>query len=254
MITDDTAVWVHELSVAYRRPRAVARSVRDALGSALRRRTAGDDEFWALREVSARICRGEVLGLVGANGSGKSTLLKVLAQVIPPTGGRVVVRGRLAPLIELGAGFHPELSALENVVLHGSLLGNDPATLRGRAGEVVAFAGLEDFAAAPVRTFSSGMLARLAFAVATTCEPDVLLIDEVLAVGDQEFQARSAERIGQLLRRGAAVALVSHDLPVVERLADRVLWLDQGDAMASGHPASVITAYRQQVDAHEGAA
>src|SRR5690606_35653554 len=148
-------------------------------------------------------------------------LLKALAQVIPPTAGRVVVRGRVAPLIELGAGFHPELSALENVVLHGSLLGQDPGPLRRQANEVVEFAGVEDFATAPVRTFSSGMLARLAFAVATTCEPDVVLVDEVLAVGDQAFQDRSSARIAELLQRGAAVALVSHDLPALVRLSNR---------------------------------
>jgi ABC-type polysaccharide/polyol phosphate transport system ATPase subunit len=254
VITAETAVWAHELGVAYRRPRVVARSVREAVGNVWRSRRSGHDEFWALREVSVRIRRGEVLGVVGSNGSGKSTLLKAFAQVLPPTTGRVVVRGRVAPLIELGAGFHPELSALENVVLHGALLGQDPAVLRTRAEDVVDFAGVREFADAPVRTFSSGMLARLAFAVATECEPDVLLIDEVLAVGDQAFQERSGERIAQLLCRGAAVALVSHDLPVVERLADRVLWLDRGDALACGHPTSVIGWYLDGVTTSRGAA
>jgi ABC-type polysaccharide/polyol phosphate transport system ATPase subunit len=251
-ITDATSVWIDSVSVAYRRPRAVAGSVREAVGNAFTRR--GTNEFWALRDVSARIRRGEVLGVIGANGSGKSTLLKALAQVVPPTTGRVVVRGRVAPLIELGAGFHPELSALENVVLHGALLGQDPRVLRATAREVTEFAGVEDFATAPIRTFSSGMLARLAFAVSTTCDPDVLLIDEVLAVGDQAFQDRSGERIRHLLTRGAAVALVSHDLDAILRLSQRVLWLDHGDPMAYGHPASVVSAYLSHGAQAEGAA
>jgi ABC-type polysaccharide/polyol phosphate transport system ATPase subunit len=246
VIGADTAVVVHELSVAYRRPRARAGSVRAAVANLARLRI-GVDEFWALRNVSLRIRRGEVLGVVGANGAGKSTLLKAIGAVLPPTGGRVLVRGRIAPLIELGAGFDPELSATENVVLQGAFLGEHPRTVRARAAEIVEYAGVEAFASEPLRTFSSGMLARLAFAVATTCDPDVLLVDEVLAVGDAEFQARSSERIARLLRRGAAVALVSHDLGALRSLSDRVLWLDRGDAVAAGHPGSVLHAYEAHV-------
>ncbi len=243
MITSETSVWVEDVSIAYRRPRAVAESIRGAASRLLHPRR-DDRTFWAVRNLSLRISRGEVLGVIGANGSGKSTMLKSMAQVVPPTLGRVVVRGRVAPLIELGAGFHPELSALENVVLHGSLLGQDPRELRRIAHDVTEFAGVEDFASAPVRTFSSGMLARLAFAVSTTCEPDVLLIDEVLSVGDEAFQERSRERISGLLRRGSAVALVSHDLAAILQLSQRVLWMDRGDPIACGHPSSVVAAYR----------
>lgn len=253
MIGSETAVWIDDLSVAYRRPRAAARSVREAVGNTVRLRV-GSDPFWALRNVSARALRGEVLGVVGANGSGKSTLLKALARVLPPSGGRVVVRGRLAPLIELGAGFDSELSAFENVVLHGALLGQDPRRVKAMAGGIIEFAGVEAFASAPLRTFSSGMLARLAFSVSTTCEPDVLLIDEVLSVGDQDFQIRSQQRINELLGRGAAVVLVSHAAHTVQSLAHRVLWLDRGDPVAYGHPGTVLTAYAAQVSPEEGAA
>jgi ABC-type polysaccharide/polyol phosphate transport system ATPase subunit len=240
----DTVVWVRELDVSYRRRRYPATRVKDVATNIVRGRH-GYDAYAALTDVSVRVRRGEVVGVIGANGAGKSTLLKVLAKVLPPTRGRVVVHGTVAPMIELGAGFDSELSAEENVVLYGALLGREPREVRRRATDTLAWAGLLDFAAEPLRTFSSGMLARLAFAIAADCDPDVVLIDEVLAVGDLAFRARSTERIGELVSGGAAVVLVSHAPEAIEALAHRVLWLDRGRVVACGRPTAVLDAYRR---------
>ncbi|MDX6511376.1 MAG: type transport system ATP-binding protein [Gaiellaceae bacterium] len=204
---------------------------------------------WALRDVSVTVEPGAVLAVVGPNGAGKSTLLKLIARVLPPTSGRVVVRGLVAPLIELGAGFDAELTGEENLVLYGAMLGHHPRVLRRRAAAVAEWAGLEDFMDVPLRSYSSGMLARLGFAVATEARPDVLLVDEVLAVGDAAFQIRSRERIDEIIRGGTAVVLVSHALDAVCELADEVVWLDGGRVLGRGEPAAVTTSYRDTVTA-----
>ena len=197
----------------------------------------------ALNGVSFNIAPGEMLAVIGPNGAGKSTLLKVLARVLPPGRGRVVVRGHISPIIELGAGFSSELTGLENAVLYGALLGHDPRWLQRHGDAIAAYAGLEDFMDVPIRAYSSGMVGRLAFAVATLGAPDVLLIDEVLAVGDEEFRRRSAARIDELIDGGTAVALVTHGLEVARARADRVLWLDHGRPAALGDPDDVVDAY-----------
>jgi ABC-type polysaccharide/polyol phosphate transport system ATPase subunit len=191
--------------------------------------------------------RGELFGVVGANGAGKTTLLRVLAGIVPPSEGSVAVDGTIAPLIELGGGFDPELTGVENVRLFGSLLGMPSARLRAELPGIVRFAGLDDAIDVAVKTYSAGMIARLAFAVATAVEPEVLLVDEVLAVGDEEFRSRCVERIGGLRARGTSVVLVSHDLDLVERQADAAVYLDRGCIAACGAPRDVVAAYRKSV-------
>ncbi|MBW3579362.1 MAG: ABC transporter ATP-binding protein [Actinobacteria bacterium] len=202
------------------------------------------ERLWALTDVSFDVCRGEVFGVVGPNGAGKSTLMKIIARVLPPTEGRVIVRGTVAPMIELGAGFNQEMTALENIVLNGTLLGRDPTTMRERAPAIAEWAGLQDFLDVPIRSYSTGMLARLGFSVATDFQPEVLVVDEVLSVGDQAFQYKSRERIASMIRSGTSVVLVSHDLGTIEEVSDRALWLDHGYVKMLDTPAEVVPAYR----------
>jgi ABC-type polysaccharide/polyol phosphate transport system ATPase subunit len=238
----NVAVWMSGVTLRYRRMRRQPTKVKD-VAIHLVTGKFGFDTIEALRDVSFRVRRGEVLGVIGPNGAGKSTLLKVLARVLAPTAGRVIVRGRAAPMIELGAGFDSELTARENIVLCGALLGRSPRLLRERVQPIAEWAGLEAVLGEPLRTFSSGMLARLAFSIAVDCDPEVLLVDEVLAVGDAAFQARSLERMRQLIQGGSAVVLVSHAGQVIRQLAHRALWLDYGRVVACGDPGSVTAAY-----------
>lgn len=201
------------------------------------------DELEAIADLSLRVEYGEVLGVIGDNGAGKSTLMKVVARVLPPSKGRVIVRGLVAPLIELGAGFNPELTATENVILYGAILGRSPREMSDRAGAIIEWAGLSEFADVAVRAFSSGMLARLGFSIVTDINPDVLLVDEILSVGDQSFRERSRERVGDVMDRGAATILVSHDMEMVQDLASRAIWLDRGRIRKEGSPEQVIAAY-----------
>ena len=213
----------------------------------LLRRQVRTERFIAAREVSFQVRRGETLSIIGPNGAGKTTMMKVVARVLPPTEGRVVVRGNLAPMIALGAGFNPELTGYENIVLFGTLLGRSPTWMRARAAPIAEWAGLLDFLDVPIRSYSSGMLARLGFAIASDTNPDVLLVDEVLAVGDEEFQRKSYQRMGEMMGQGAAVLLVSHDLAVVKKLSDRVIWMDHGRVRMEGDPGEVVDAYRATV-------
>lgn len=209
---------------------------------ALRRRITVE-ELTAVADLSLRVDYGEVLGVIGDNGAGKSTLLKVIARVLPPTRGRVVVRGLVGPLIELGAGFNPELTATENVILYGAILGRSPREMEKRAPAIIEWAGLSEFSDVAVRVFSSGMLARLGFSVVTDIEPDVLLVDEVLSVGDQGFRDKSRERVAEVIERGAAAVLVSHDMQLIADLASRAIWLHRGRVRMEGTPDDVIAAY-----------
>ena len=180
------------------------------------------EEFWALKEVSFEVERGEVLGIIGRNGAGKSTLLKILSRITEPTAGRVTLRGRVASLLEVGTGFHPELTGRENIYLNGAILGMSRAEIRRKFDEIVAFAGVEKFLDTPVKRYSSGMYVRLAFAVAAHLEPEILLVDEVLAVGDAEFQRKCLGKIDEVSRReGRTVLLVSHNLAAVAEMAEQ---------------------------------
>ncbi|MBV9312079.1 MAG: ABC transporter ATP-binding protein [Solirubrobacterales bacterium] len=231
-----------DVSVMYRLPRNPTRSVQE-FAIRLVKRQIEYEEFWALKDVSFELEAGSVLAVIGANGAGKSTLMKVVARVIPPTRGRVVIAGRVAPLIELGAGFHPDMTGYENLVLYGTILGNDSAELRRSAGEIAAWAELEEFMDVPIRSYSSGMVTRLGFAIATWAQPDILVVDEVLAVGDERFQERSMERIHDMLKQGTAVLFVSHAMSKIRELADEVLWLHHGSVAMRGDTDEVVDAY-----------
>ena len=201
------------------------------------------ESILALDGVTFTVLPGEIFGVIGPNGAGKSTLMKIIARVLPPSSGRVIVRGSVAPMIELGAGFNPEFTARENVIIYGALLGRDPKFMRERVDVIVEWAGVADFVDIPVRTFSSGMKGRLAFSVATDIEPDILLVDEVLAVGDQAFRKKSEARMNELISGGASVVVVSHALGLVRRLCERVMWIDSGRVKMIGPAQEVVDAY-----------
>ena len=204
-------------------------------------------EFWALKDVSFEVKPGELVGIIGRNGAGKSTLLKVLSRIVQPTAGRAEVRGRMGSLLEVGTGFHPELSGRENVYLNGSILGMTRREIARKFDEIVAFAGVDEFLDTPVKRYSSGMYVRLAFAVAAHLEPEILVVDEVLAVGDQAFQQKCTQRMRSVGRGGRTVLFVSHNMPAVQNLCSRCVWLKAGKVMADGPAAAVIEAYNRDV-------
>jgi ABC-type polysaccharide/polyol phosphate transport system ATPase subunit len=205
------------------------------------------DHFWALRGVDLEVPAGSTMGIIGANGSGKSTLLKVMARILDPNRGALEVHGSVSPLLELGTGFHPELTGRENVFLAGSLLGQTRRDVEGRYDEIVDFAGIAPFMDVPVKNYSSGMYARLAFSVAISVDPEILIVDEVLSVGDASFQLRCHERIGQLRAEGRTIVMVSHSIDTVRALCTRACWMDQGVVREEGVPRDVIASYQDQV-------
>jgi ABC-type polysaccharide/polyol phosphate transport system ATPase subunit len=205
------------------------------------------EEFWAVRDVTLQVARGEALGIIGQNGAGKSTLLKLLSRITTPTEGEIRLNGRLAALIELGSGFHPELSGRENVFLSGSLLGMRRREIAEKLDRIVAFSGVGSFIDTPVKRYSSGMFVRLGFAIAAHLDPDILLVDEVLAVGDASFQIQCLDRLNELRRNGTTMLFISHDLLAIEKLCDRVVLMQRGRLVASGAPHEVVESYQQAV-------
>lgn len=201
------------------------------------------DEFWALKNISLDIHKGEVFGLIGLNGAGKSTLLKLVAGVLKPTTGSVNVKGRIAPLIELGAGFDPDLTARENVFMNGAVLGYDTKYMKKHYNDIMDFAELWEFEDVPVKNFSSGMYARLGFAVATTVEADILIVDEILGVGDYKFQEKCNKRIEELMSGGTTVLMVSHDNETIKKYCSRVAWLENGQVKEVGNTEEVCSRY-----------
>lgn len=203
-------------------------------------------EFWALKNISFDIPKGEVFGLVGLNGAGKSTLLKVIAGVLKPTEGSVSIHGSIVPLIELGAGFDMELSARENIYLNGAILGYSKSFIEEKFDEIVDFAETWEFLDVPLKNYSSGMLARIAFAISTVVEPDILIVDEILAVGDYKFQQKCMERIEIMLKKGVTILFVSHSSSQIEQLCNRVAYLDKGTVLEVGPTKEVLSKYLSQ--------
>ena len=237
------AVSVDRVSKKYTLRHERFRSFQQVAIDFLTRRREYEEEFWALREVSFTVEQGETFGLIGANGSGKSTLLKLIARVINPTSGRIGTSGRVAALIELGAGFHPELTGRENVFLHGSFLGLSRNQMRQRYDQIVEFAEVEHFIDLPLKRYSSGMMMRLGFATAISVDADVLIIDEVLAVGDIRFQRKCLDALHEFKQKGGTILLVAQDVGTVRRLCDRALLLTHGRVAAHGTPADVVARY-----------
>ena len=214
-------------------------------------------EFWALRDVSLRMSKGERIGILGFNGAGKSTLLRLLARIYTPTYGRLAVRGTVAPLIEMGAGFNPELSGYDNIMLNGAMLGIKPREMRKKVDGIYEFTGLREFADLPLKYYSSGMYARLAFAIATEVDPEILLIDESLGPGDVIFVDRAKERINQLLEKSNLVVIVSHDLGALLEMCTRGIWMHEGQVRVDAPIRETLTAYlefTQSIDAKAAAA
>lgn len=229
----------------HRRPRSFQELMVGLLGR--QGRAEGPDALWALKDVDLAVETGEMVGLIGPNGAGKSTVLQIISRIIVPTSGTVDVTGRVGGLLELGAGFHPDLSGRENIYLSGSILGLNRSEIEGRLDDIIAFSELERFIDGPVKHYSSGMHMRLGFSIAVHLDPDILLIDEVLAVGDAEFQLKCLDRIAQLRRRGITIVLVSHNLGMIETLCDRAIWLEEGEIEAQGRPLDVLMAYRERI-------
>ena len=265
MSCSETIISVENLSkrylVGHEGPQERYHSLRDTVvrhGQNFLRKTAdmakgkqiiqGDtvEEFWALKDVSFEVKRGEVLGIIGRNGAGKSTLLKILSRITEPTSGRVTMRGRVASLLEVGTGFHPELTGRENIFLNGAILGMGRIEIRKKFDEIVAFAEVERFLDTPVKRYSSGMYVRLAFAVAAYLDPEILVVDEVLAVGDAEFQKKCLGKMQDVAKSGRTVLFVSHQLGVVRQLCQRALLLNSGSLVLDGLPSPVIDRYLTQ--------
>jgi len=245
----DVRIILENVSVLYHLPRERIQTFKEYAIRMIQNRLEYID-FWALQDVSLYLKKGEALGIIGVNGSGKSTLLKVISRVLRPSKGRVRIQGRVAPLLELGAGFHFDLTGRENIFLNGALLGFSRVEMEEKLDAIVEFSGLWDFIDAPLRTYSSGMVARLGFTIATDTDPHILLMDEILSVGDAEFVNKSEQRIQKFREKGVSMILVSHSLLQVESLCERVIWLDHGRVIVEGKPSDVIQAYtnRKQQD------
>jgi ABC-type polysaccharide/polyol phosphate transport system ATPase subunit len=240
--SDAPVIAIDGVTVRYRVPCDPALTLKEYAIRRLVRRVSFR-EIDALRDVSVTVREGEALAVIGPNGAGKTTLLRLVARVLTPTSGRVRVRGRVAPILDLVGGFHPELTGRENIYLNGTLLGLTRRDIDRRLSGIVAFAELDGFIDAPVRMYSSGMVARLGFAIASDVNPDILVIDEALGVGDARFQVKCAERLDRFRARGVTLVLVSHDMHSVRRLCTRALWIEHGRAHALGAVDEVVDAY-----------
>lgn len=227
----------------YRRWQRRPASLKEAFVRLWQRDGLAYEDFWALQDVSLTVRRGEVVGFCGANGSGKSTLLKVIARIVSATYGRITVRGSMATLLDLGAGFLPELSGRENIALNGALMGMSDIAIARKTPSIIEFADLGAFIDSPVKTYSTGMYMRLGFAIASHVEADILLLDEILAVGDAEFQKKCVAWLRTLCHSGTTVLIVSHALPTLYEMCDRVIWLDRGRMMADGDAGEVLRQY-----------
>ena len=241
----DWAVRVNEVSKRFRLYHERNQSLKSAI---LRGRTSKHEDFWALKDISFDVIEGHTHGLIGSNGSGKSTLLKCLAKIYWPTSGTIEYRGRIASLLEVGSGFHLELSGRENIYLNGSILGMSKKEIDSKFDEIVDFSGVERFLDQPVKNYSSGMYVRLGFSIAINVDPDILVVDEVLSVGDEEFQRKSFEKCLEFKKRGKTVILVTHTMSVVEDICDTATWINNGKMMQTGPAADVVKKYQSSLD------
>lgn len=238
------AVRVSDVSKKFRLYHERNQTLKSAI---LRGRTSKHEDFWALQNVSFDVLEGHTHGLIGSNGSGKSTLLKCLAKIYWPTSGSIEYRGRMASLLEVGSGFHLELSGRENIYLNGSILGMSKKEIDSKFDEIVDFSGVEQFLDQPVKNYSSGMYVRLGFSIAINVDPDILVVDEVLSVGDEGFQRKSFEKFLAFKKRGKTIIMVTHTMPVVEEICDAVTWIEKGTMMATGQAAQVVKDYRKSL-------
>jgi ABC-type polysaccharide/polyol phosphate transport system ATPase subunit len=245
----DEVIILENLGVRYRLPNIKTRSLKEFAIKVLTGQIRYD-HFWALKDINLKVHDGEIMGLVGHNGAGKSTLLKTVARILKPTTGRVIVRGNVAPLLGVGAAFHMELTGRENVFLNGTLLGFSKREMDEKFERIVDFAELWDYIDQPLRTYSSGMRARLGFAVATDSQPDVLIVDEILSVGDEAFRSKSADRMRDFRDAGATILLVTHSMSQVREICHRVAWVHQGSIRLIGETGEVVDRYMEEREGH----
>jgi ABC-type polysaccharide/polyol phosphate transport system ATPase subunit len=237
-------ITLSNVSVEYRVPTESIPTIKEYIIRMIQQRSVGHRTFMALQDLNIEVPASQAVGIIGSNGAGKSTLLKVISRIMRPTRGRVVVAGRVAPLIELGAGFHQELTGRENIYLNGAMLGFSRGEMDEKYDSILDFAELESFIDAPLRTYSSGMVMRLGFAIASDVDPDILIIDEILAVGDGEFQEKCMRRMRRFRENGTTILFVSHALDAVLDICERAIWIDHGKIQADGPSETVVEAYR----------
>lgn len=241
----DIAVRVDHVSKSFRMYHERNQTIKSAV---MRGRTSVHDDFWALKDVTFDVPSGSTFGLIGSNGSGKSTLLKCLANIYYPNKGTISHYGRIAAMLEVGSGFHTELSGRENIFLNGSILGMSKKEITAKVDEIIDFSGVEQFIDQPVKNYSSGMFVRLGFAVAINVEPDILVVDEVLAVGDAEFQEKCVQKFKDFKKAGRTVILVSHDMNAIQTMCDHAAWLNHGDLVATGPAKTTIKSYLDSLE------
>ena len=247
----DVAIKIEGVSKKYTVGKQKENSLRGSFGGLLKSAAAKGEEFWALKDISFEVNKGEVIGVIGKNGAGKSTLLKVLSQITKPTEGRIEINGRVASLLEVGTGFHPELTGRENIFLNGTILGMSRKEVKAKFDEIVDFSGVDKFIDTPVKHYSSGMYVRLAFAVAAHLEPEILIIDEVLAVGDAEFQKKCLGKMKDVAETGRTVIFVSHNMAAVEKLCSKCFLLNHGNLEFSGSVIETVSKYLNSSDLNQ---
>lgn len=242
----DKIIEVKNVSMRFNLAKERVDNLKEYIVKKIKLQSMSFDEFWALRNISFNIKKGESVALIGANGSGKSTMLKIISGILSPTKGSVVVKGAIAPLIELGAGFDYQLTGRENIFLNGAVLGHSKRLMQEKYDEILEFSELKEFIDVPVKNYSSGMIARLGFSIATMVKPDVLIVDEILAVGDQSFQNKCHTRMAEMIDSGTTVVLVSHSEDDIRRISQKVVWIDHGNLRAVGDVEMVLKEYYQK--------
>jgi ABC-type polysaccharide/polyol phosphate transport system ATPase subunit len=247
MIEGQAVIHLENISVRYRAPEEPYRSFKEFAIQIIRRQVKMRD-FWALKDINLDVFHGEMIGIIGRNGAGKTTLLKVVSRVLSPTKGRLIVDGKVAPLLEFGAGFQPEMTGRENISLNGSLLGHSKRDINDHLPDILNFAQLDGFIDAPIRKYSSGMVARLGFAIATSWKPEILLLDEILAVGDEAFKTKCLSRIDGFREDGSTILLVTHNLNTVLSKCDRAVWIEHGSIINAGEVKPVVDTYLNNIN------